>query len=71
MQRLYGVRKSGKQVREGENMPTSSITKKFIIKDDTTFENLIMASKKPKKRVKSSNAYEGGKKLLKQYLGDK
>ena len=71
MQRLYGAKKSGKQVREGESMPTSSITKKFIIKDDATFENLIMASKKPKKRVKSSNAYEEGKKSLKQYFGDK
>lgn len=54
---------------EGEVMATSSITKKFIIKDDETFENLIRASKKPKKRVRTSNVYEEGKKKLEQYFG--
>ena len=50
-------------------MATSSITKKFIIKDDATFDKLIQASKRPKKRVKTSNAYEDGKKVLEQYFG--
>lgn len=50
-------------------MATSSITKKFVIKDDTTFENLIQASRKPMKRVRSTNIYEEGKKKLEQYFG--
>ncbi len=52
-------------------MATSSITKRFVIKDDSVCERLIAVINDPnckKKKVSNPNAYEDGKKLLKQYL---
>lgn len=66
---VSGILLKGLERKRVKFMATSSITKRFIIKDDATFENLIKASKKPKKRVRTSNAYEEGKKQLKQYFG--
>lgn len=52
-------------------MPTSSITKKFIIKDDKTCDRLIaaLAETKPQQIKKSSNSYEKGKEKLAYYFG--
>lgn len=52
-------------------MPTSSITKKFIIKDDKTCDRLIAAltETKPQQIKKSSNSYEKGKEKLAYYFG--
>lgn len=47
-------------------MPTSSITKKFIIRDEETCKRLIEILNQPSHRKKktSSNKFEEGKKLL-------
>ena len=53
-------------------MPTSSITKQYIIKDDKACDTLIKVLNEPSKRkkpMKSSNKYEEGKKKLIQYFG--
>ncbi len=52
-------------------MATSSITKKFIIKDDKACDRLIaaLAAPKPRQMKKSSNSYEEGKKQLAHYFG--
>ena len=42
MQRRYGVRKSGKQVR-GDSMPTSSIFHNFVIENAEDAERFILA----------------------------
>ena len=49
-------------------MPTSSITKKFEIKDNETYEKLAEVLNNPTRRKKkpSTNKYEEGKKILKQ-----
>ena len=57
--------------QKGVFMPTSSITKKFIIKDDKTCDRLIaaLAETKPQQIKKSSNSYEKGKEKLAYYFG--
>ena len=59
-------------------MPTSSITKRFVIKDDATCQRLIDAieefeAKAEKKPVKKSgpSSYERGKALLAARYGEK
>jgi hypothetical protein len=52
-------------------MATSSITKKFVIKDDKACDKLIKVINEPSKRkepIKSSNKYDEGKKKLAQYF---
>lgn len=52
-------------------MPTDSITKRFVIKDDSVCERLIEALTDPKNKkrdIPNPNAYEEGKKILKRYL---
>lgn len=52
-------------------MATSSITKKFVVKDDKACERLISVLSQPTSRKKKSNTpskYEEGKKKLAQYL---
>lgn len=50
-------------------MATTSITKKFVIKDDAACEKLIqiLSSKSTRKKKKTSNRYEEGKKILTQF----
>lgn len=57
-------------MKGGTIMATSSITKKFVIKDDKTYDKLIkiLAETPPRKKNVSSKKYEEGKKLLAQYL---
>ncbi len=50
-------------------MATSSITKKFIIKDNETMKRLINALKAPKKQRTEKKSYEKGKALLLQHYG--
>lgn len=51
-------------------MATSSITKRFVIKDDKVCDRLIKALKEPApKKTVNTNYYEEGKKLLVQYFG--
>lgn len=52
-------------------MATSSITKKFVIKDEHTCKVLAKAlsSKTNSRPIKSSFKYEEGKKKLEQYFG--
>lgn len=49
-------------------MPTSSITKDFVIKDNKTCDKLIsvLSGKAPRRKKPTSNKYEEGKKLLEQ-----
>lgn len=51
-------------------MATSSITKKFVIKDNKACDNLLAAmdSSFPRKVVKT-NRYEEGKEKLARYFG--
>ena len=51
-------------------MATTSITKRFIIKDDKTCNRLVQAmqNKKRKKVKVNPDPYEKGKKLLTQFL---
>ncbi len=53
-------------------MPTSSITKKFIINDDSVCQRLIDEMNNPdrKKRIRQTDpdAYEKGKQFFKQSL---
>ena len=50
-------------------MATSSITKKFVIKDEKACDTLIsVLSQKSKRKKTTSNKYEEGKKLLAQHI---
>lgn len=53
-------------------MPTSSITKRFIIKDKKSLVKLgeILNSKPRRKIIASSKKYEEGKILLEQYCSN-
>ena len=53
-------------------MPTSSITKKVIIKDKKSFKKLekILNSKPQRPIIASSKKYEEGKILLQQYFSN-
>lgn len=50
-------------------MATSSITKRFVIKDDAACDRLIEALNKKNTHEKSTSSkrYDEGKKILKQY----
>ena len=54
-------------------MPTSSITKKFVIKDNSVCDTLIkvMSEKSRRRKKTSSQKYKEGKKLIAQYLDSK
>ena len=57
-------------LNKGETgMPTSSITKEFILKDNKTADRLIsiLSEKKPRRKKPTSNKYEEGKILLEQH----
>ena len=62
----------GNSYKEKKIMATSSITKKFVIKDNEACDRLlhaIDAAKRSPQRVKrASTKYEEGKKLLAQYF---
>ena len=53
----------------GYIMATSSITKKFVIKDDETMKRLVNALEAPKKQRTEKKSYEKGKELLLQHYG--
>ena len=57
-------------VQGGEDMATSSITKKFVIKNDEACDRLIeiLNENSPKKEV-NADFYEEGKRTLEQYFG--
>lgn len=54
-------------------MPTSSITKKFVISDDSVCDTLIkvMSEKSPRHKKTSPQKYKEGKELLAQYQDSK
>ena len=58
----------GRRTKEGVTMPTSSITKRFVIKDDEVCEKLVNAINDPnrkKREVKYPDALETGRAMLK------
>ena len=51
-------------------MPTSSITKEFVVKNEESAERLAaLLVSRPKTKYKKSPAYENGKKSLKRLFG--
>ena len=57
-------------MKGGVIMPTSSITKEFVVKNEESAERLAaLLVSRPKTKYKKSPAYENGKKSLKRLFG--
>lgn len=68
---ISDIKFSRKARRKEVVMATASITKQFVIKDDSVCQRLIdemnNPNRKKRKRKTDPDAYEKGKKILKQF----